>query len=109
MPHGPPSPLAAARGSLGVARALGALGACRSRRSRDRQTTARRRTASEVRLTGGRAVTIVRAVAVVAPRPRLTLAERLDLPQGLGGLGVATRQLVRNMRLHVVDVFLLRL
>jgi len=50
-------------------------------------------------------VTIVRAVALVAPRPRLTLAERLYLPQVLGGLAVTTRHFVRNMTLHVLHVF----
>ena len=36
---GPPSPLAAARGSLVIARTLRVLGACRARRSRARQTS----------------------------------------------------------------------
>src|SRR6266581_8144248 len=36
---GPPSPLAAARGSLVIARALRVLGACRARQSRARHTS----------------------------------------------------------------------
>src|SRR6185436_7848913 len=39
------------------------------------------------------------------PRPRLTFAERLYLPQILGGLAVTTRHFVRNLSLHVLHVF----
>ena len=42
---------------------------------------------------------------MVTPRPRLTLAERLYLPQVLQGLAVTTRHFVRNLTLHVLHLF----
>jgi NADH-quinone oxidoreductase subunit I len=39
------------------------------------------------------------------PRPSLTRAERLYLPQILGGLAVTTRHFVRNLTLHTLHVF----
>jgi NADH-quinone oxidoreductase subunit I len=39
------------------------------------------------------------------PAPRLTLAERLYLPEVLRGVGVTTRHFVRNLTLHVLHLF----
>jgi NADH-quinone oxidoreductase subunit I len=39
------------------------------------------------------------------PRPRLTLAERLYLPQVLQGVAVTTRHFARNLTLHVLHLF----
>jgi len=44
-------------------------------------------------------------VAEVTSRPRLTLAERLYLPQVVQGLAVTTRHFAVNMTLHVLHVF----
>ncbi len=44
-------------------------------------------------------------VASVTSRPRLTLAERLYLPQVVQGLAVTTRHFAVNMTLHVLHVF----
>ena len=38
-------------------------------------------------------------------QPRLTLAERLYLPQVLGGIAVTTRHFLRNLALHVLHLF----
>jgi NADH-quinone oxidoreductase subunit I len=37
--------------------------------------------------------------------PRLTLAERLYLPQVIGGLAVTTRHFLRNLTLHTLHLF----
>jgi NADH-quinone oxidoreductase subunit I len=42
---------------------------------------------------------------IVTRRPRLTLAERLYLPQILGGLAVTVRHGVRNLALHTLHLF----
>jgi len=38
-------------------------------------------------------------------RPRLSLAERLYLPQVLQGVGITTRHFVRNLTLHTLHLF----
>jgi len=40
-----------------------------------------------------------------SPRPRLSLAERLYLPQVLQGVGITTRHFVRNLTLHTLHLF----
>jgi NADH-quinone oxidoreductase subunit I len=40
-----------------------------------------------------------------SPPPRLSLAERLYLPQVLGGIAVTTRHFARNLTLHVLHLF----
>jgi NADH-quinone oxidoreductase subunit I len=42
---------------------------------------------------------------MLQPRPRLSLAERLYLPQILGGLGVTFGHLFRNLALHTLHLF----
>jgi NADH-quinone oxidoreductase subunit I len=42
---------------------------------------------------------------MVVSRHRLTLAERLYLPQVLGGIAVTTRHFVRNLALHTLHLF----
>ncbi len=39
------------------------------------------------------------------PSPRLTLAERLYLPQVVGGLAVTTRHFLRNLTVHTLHLF----
>jgi NADH-quinone oxidoreductase subunit I len=43
--------------------------------------------------------------AMPVPAPRLTLAERLYLPEVLRGVGVTSRHFVRNLTLHILHVF----
>src|SRR3989441_10508243 len=38
-------------------------------------------------------------------RPRLTLAERLYLPQVIQGVGITTRHFLRNLTLHTLHLF----
>ena len=42
---------------------------------------------------------------MAVPAPRLTLAERLYLPEVLRGIGVTTRHFVRNLTLHILHLF----
>ena len=42
---------------------------------------------------------------MAVPAPRLTLAERLYLPEVLRGVGVTTRHFVRNLTLHTLHLF----
>ena len=67
---------------------------------------ARRRARTDRHLdTAGPAHDSRRPTVMQTPRPRLSLAERLYLPQIVDGVAVTTRHFVRNLTLHTLHLF----
>src|SRR5207248_9700116 len=54
---------------------------------------------------GERRTRVLRSTAMQRTPPKLTFAERLYLPQVIGGIAVTTRHFARNLLLHVLHVF----
>src|SRR6266480_609077 len=53
---------------------------------------------------GERRTRVLRSAAMQRTPPKLTFAERLYLPQVIGGIAVTTRHFARNLLLHVLHV-----